>query len=311
MKIVMGRPAISHGLIRWARVNNCCWPYTRRQDRLCETGDIMTTASSFDTIRAFPSDVARGVIRQGGYTRHTAGLAAGCLQANLVVLPQDVAGDFARFCALNPKPCPVVGQTTPGDPMFRNLGQDIDLRTDIPSYNIYRDGVLTDQTTDLRSLWRDDLVGFALGCSFTFENVMIRAGLPVWHIANNTTVPMFRTSIDLAPAGPFQGKMVVSMRAFAPDQVPQASEISARFPWAHGAPVHCGDPADIGIIDITRPDWGDPASVGPGQVPCFWACGVTPQSVVIDARLPFVVTHTPGHMLITDVPEDQDARVIS
>ena len=149
---------------------------------------------------------------------------------------------------------------------------------------------------------------FALGCSFTFENALVRAGIPVWHIANDTTVPMYRTTIPLAPVGPFSGTMVVSMRALSPADVDPARQISARFPWAHGAPVHTGDPAAIGIADLATPDWGDPAPVPADAVPCFWACGVTPQSVVIDAKLPFVITHTPGHMLITDVAEDADAR---
>ncbi len=267
--------------------------------------------TTFEAMRSMSVEAARAAIREGAYARHTAGLAAGRLQANLVVLPRDHAEDFAAFCALNPRPCPLVGQTAVGDPLFRTLGADVDLRSDLPSYNIYRDGVLTERVTDLGHHWRDDMMGFALGCSFTFETALVRAGLPVWHIANDTTVPMFRTSIPLTPVGPFQGEMVVSMRAFAPEHVEEADRISARFPWAHGGPVHIGDPAAIGIRDITQPDWGDPAPVAAGQIPCFWACGVTPQSVVIDARLPFVVTHTPGHMLITDVPEDTDTRPVS
>ncbi len=261
---------------------------------------------SFDTIRALTSRQARAAIREGAYRRHTAGLAQGHLQANLVVLPQAHAEDFRRFCALNPQPCPLVDMTAPGDPVFRNLGQDVDLRSDLPAYNIYRDGALDTEVNDLRDHWRPDMVGFALGCSFTFENALMRAGIPLWHIANDRTVPMFATSIPLMPAGPFAGTMVVSMRALAPDHVAPAREISGRYPWAHGAPVHTGDPAAIGIDDIASPDWGDPAPITEGAVPCFWACGVTPQSVVIEAGLPLAITHTPGHMLITDVPEDTD-----
>jgi uncharacterized protein YcsI (UPF0317 family) len=263
---------------------------------------------SFEKLREAPVGQVRQAVRQGEYARHTAGLAPGCLQANLVILPKSQAVEFEEFCALNPRPCPIVGQTAAGDPYFRTLGKDVDVRCDLPSYNIYRQGELVEQVPDLNGHWSDDFVAFALGCSFTFENALSRAGISLWHIANNTTVPMFRTNLPLAAVGPFKGHMVVSMRSLAVDQVDKAAEISTRYPWAHGGPVHIGDPAAIGIADITKPDWGDPAPVEPGHVPMFWACGVTPQAVVIDAKLPFVITHTPGHMLITEIPEDQDVR---
>ncbi|MEO1550867.1 MAG: putative hydro-lyase [Pseudomonadota bacterium] len=263
---------------------------------------------AFEEIRTWPPGRARQAIRAAEYTRHTAGLAPGRLQANLVILPQAHAEDFARFCVLNPRPCPVVGRTPPGDPILRGLGADLDLRTDVPSYNIYRDGALGTQTSDLQDLWRDDLVGFALGCSFTFENALLRAGLELWHIARNTTVPMYKTTLPLTPAGPFSGTMVVSMRALPKGDVARATEVSARFPWAHGGPVHTGDASEIGIADLAAPDWGDPAPVPPGHVPCFWACGVTPQNVVRHAGLPLVITHTPGCMLITDLADDVDPR---
>ncbi|MEO0498361.1 MAG: DUF1445 domain-containing protein [Pseudomonadota bacterium] len=198
----------------------------------------------------------RSAIRLGHYRRHTAGLAAGCLQANLVVLPRAQADHFELFCALNPRPCPVVGHTSVGDPYFHTLGNDVDVRRDLPSYNIYRDGELVEQVSDLMDHWSDGLVAFALGCSFTFETAFSRAGIELWHIANNTTVPMFRTNLPLAEAGPFKGHMVVSMRALATKDVDRATEISSRFPWAHGGPVHIGDPATMGIADITKPDWG-------------------------------------------------------
>ncbi|MEM9269329.1 MAG: DUF1445 domain-containing protein, partial [Pseudomonadota bacterium] len=171
-----------------------------------------------------------------------------------------------------------------------------------------RHGALDAVVTDLSEHWEEGLVGFALGCSFTFEAALIDAGIPLWHIANDTTVPMFRTSLPLAPAGPFQGTMVVSMRAIEESQVDRVREICAQFPWAHGAPVHVGDPAEIGITTLDTPDWGDPAPIGPGQIPCFWACGVTPQDVVLRAKLPFVITHRPGHMLVTDIDQDVDTR---
>ncbi|TRD15265.1 putative hydro-lyase [Palleronia caenipelagi] len=252
----------------------------------------------------------RLVIREGSYTGHTAGLGAGMLQANLVILPQDYALDFMRFCQRNPKPCPLVGVSDTGDAMMRTLGRDIDIRTDVPAYNIYRDGKLSAETMDISDLWRDDLVSFALGCSFTFEHAAIAAGIQLWHIDNNTTVPMFRTNILTVPAGPFEGPLVVSMRAIPEDQVDLAVEISRKFPLAHGAPIHIGDPAEIGVADVTRPDWGDPAPVPEGSVPVFWACGVTPQVALEAAKAPLCITHKPGHMLVTDVPQDAENPVL-
>lgn len=268
----------------------------------------MTTG--FSEIRSYSSQEARSAIRNGLYARHTAGLAPGRLQANLVVVSERYALDFMRFCQRNPKPCPLVGVTDTGDPLFRTLGADVDIRFDIPSYNIYRDGRLDQQVAEVDGRWSNDLVGFALGCSFTFENALRERGIPLWHIDNDTTVPMFRTNIPLVPAGPFRGNMVVSMRAIPDDRVQEAVEVSARYPLAHGAPVHVGDPSAIGIDNPGTPDWGDPAPVERGTTPCFWACGVTPQAAVLSAGLPFVITHTPGHMLITDVPEDADVPVL-
>ena len=266
---------------------------------------------AYDQMRRMAAHEARSEIRGGSYRRHTAGLAHGCLQANLVILPQAQALDFMRFCQRNPKPCPLVGVTDTGDPFFRTLGRDIDIRSDLPSYNIYREGRLDAQTGDIAALWTDDMVGFALGCSFTFEKALAAAGIPMWHVENDTTVPMFRTTIPLVPAGPFGGTMVVSMRALPRERAGDAAEISGRYPLALGAPVFVGDPAEIGITDLSRPDWGDPAPLGADQVAGFWACGVTPQSAALTAGLPLVITHTPGHMLITDVPEDAEVPVLA
>ena len=256
-----------------------------------------------------PVAEVRAAIRAGRYASHTAGLCAGRLQANLAILPEAAALDFMRFCQRNPKPCPLVGVTDTGDPMLRTLGADIDLRTDVPAYNVYRDGKLAETLPDIRALWQSDFVGFALGCSFTFEHALIEAGIAMWHIANDTTVPMFRSSIDTVPAGPFGGSMVVSLRAIPAGQVAQAVEISGRFPHAHGTPVHVGDPREIGIADLARPDWGDPAPVPEGHVPVFWACGVTPQVALEQAGLPVCITHKPGHMLIADIAEDAEVPV--
>lgn len=261
--------------------------------------------------RTLPVHDVRREIRAGRYCAHTAGLGEGFLQTNLVILPEAQALDFMRYCQRNPKPCPLVGVSDTGDPMMRTLGADIDIRTDVPAYNVYRHGRLERSVPDIRDLWSDDMVAFALGCSFTFERALREAGIPVWHVEHDTTVPMFRSSIDTVPAGPFRGKMVVSMRAIEAADVDRAIAISRRYPLAHGAPVHVGEPESIGVADLGRPDWGDPAPVAPGQVPVFWACGVTPQVAIEAARLELCITHKPGHMLITDVPEDADVPVLS
>ncbi|KIC21443.1 hypothetical protein RA20_04600 [Leisingera sp. ANG-Vp] len=248
----------------------------------------------------------RAAIRAGRYQGHTAGLASGFLQANLAIMPEKYALDFMRYCQRNPKPCPLTGVSDTGNPMMATLGRDIDIRTDVPAYNVYRDGKLAETAPDIQELWQDDFVGFALGCSFTFEHALQRAGLPLWHVENNKTVPMFRTAIDTTPSGPFSGKMVVSMRALPRGRVEQAAEVSRRYPLAHGAPVHWGDPAEIGIHDLSSPDWGDAAPVGAGETPVFWACGVTPQVAIETAALPLCITHKPGCMLITDVSESAE-----
>lgn len=251
-------------------------------------------------------DQVRAAIRSGAYGGQTAGLATGKLQANLVILPETHAAHFEKFCHLNPKPCPLVGKTDVGNPLWKPLG-DIDIRTDVPRYNIYKNGILDHSVTDITDLWEADWVAFALGCSFTFEAALLRAGIPVAHIKANRTVPMYRTNIETKPAGPFNGGMVVSMRLVAEHQIELAQETSAKFPWAHGGPVHVGDPAEIGIADLSSPDWGDPP-LGDG-LPVFWACGVTPQNALANAKLPIVVTHTPGHMLITDIEDTENAFI--
>ncbi len=264
----------------------------------------------YEHLKRSPLPDVRKAIRAGRYVSHTAGLGRGYLQANLAIMPEAYALDFMRFCQRNPKPCPLTGVSDTGDPMMVTMGHDIDIRSDVPAYNIYRDGKLAETVHDIGDLWTEDLVVFALGCSFTFEHALIRAGIPVWHIDNDKTVPMFRSNIDTVPAGPFSGEMVVSMRAIPEARVNEAVEISRRFPLAHGAPVFWGDPADLGIADVSAPDWGDPAPVGSGEVPVFWACGVTPQVAIEAARLPICITHRPGHMLISDIPEDAEIPVL-
>ena len=271
---------------------------------------MQTPVTHRDLQNLSASDV-RAAIRTGAYAGHTAGLAVGKLQCNLAILPERYALDFLRFCQRNPKPCPVVGVSDTGDPYLPTLGRDIDIRKDVSKYRVFRDGVLAEETTDISDLWTDDLVTVALGCSFTFENALIRNGIPVRHVELGQNVPMFSSNLQLAPAGPFAGEMVVTMRPIPAAQVEQARTISGKYPQAHGAPIAQGDPALIGITDLAQPDWGEPVDVFDGEVPVYWACGVTPQNVLLNAKLPLCITHSPGHMLIADVAEDAETTILS
>ena len=243
---------------------------------------------------------ARLAIRRREWTGPTSGLAPGYVQGNLAILPAALAADFMRFCQLNPKPCPVLAAGSPGDPRLPSLGEDLDIRTDLCRYKVYRNGELVDEPTDLKQHWRDDLVIFALGCSFSFEDALMQDGIELRHITNGSTVPMYRTSIETTPAGPFRGPLVVSMRPLKPADAIRAVQITTRFPAVHGAPVHLGMPEQIGIKDIMKPDWGDPPDIKSGEMPVFWACGVTPQSVVMTVKPEFCITHYPGCMLVTN-----------
>lgn len=255
------------------------------------------------------SAAARATIRSGEYSGHTSGLAPGHVQGNLVVLPEALAGDFLRFCQRNPKPCPLLAVSEPGAIEVPTLGTDIDLRTDLPRYRVWRRGEVVEEPTDVREHWRDDLVSFVLGCSFSFEQALLEAGLPLRHVARGLNVAMFRTSIATAPAGPFRGPMVVTMRPFKPADAIRAVQVTSRFPDVHGAPVHIGRPELIGIRDLSSPDYGDPVPVEPDELPVFWACGVTPQAAVEAARPEFCITHAPGSMLITDLLNTQLASL--
>ena len=243
----------------------------------------------------------RRAARDGHLTGLTAGLAPGYVQGNLAVLPADLAADFLRFCHLNPKPCPVIGLSDPGSPRVPALGADLDLRTDLPRYRVWRDGQPVDEPTDVLGWWRDDLVAFVIGCSFSFEEALLADGIPLRHHERGCNLPMYRTSVDTRPAGPFRGPLVVSMRPLKPADAIRAVQITSRFPNVHGAPVHLGKPESIGIRDLSRPDYGDAVPVAEDELPVFWACGVTPQSVIAAARVPFAITHAPGCMLVTDV----------
>lgn len=263
----------------------------------------------YESLRSASVAQLREAIREGRYQGHTAGMASGFLQANLVILPEEHALDFMRFCQRNPKPCPLVGVSGTGDPMMHTLGHDIDIRTDVPAYYLYRDGKLSESVTDLTPYWQQDHIAFALGCSFTFEKALMDAGIPLWHIDNNKTVPMYRSAISTEPAGVFGGDMVVTMRAVDADRIDDVVSLCRQFPLAHGAPVHIGAAADIGIKDLQKPDWGDvPPPLGE-RVSVFWACGVTPQQVLMRAGLPLSMTHKPGHMLITDIDDQAEVPV--
>jgi uncharacterized protein YcsI (UPF0317 family) len=235
-------------------------------------------------------------------TGQTAGLAPGFVQGNLVALPASFADEFLRFCQRNPKPCPLIAVTEPGEPRHPLLGEDVDLRTDIPGYHVWRDGALVASSPTVAELWRDDLVGFVIGCSFSFEEALVAEGIPLKHVSAGTTVPMYRTNVMCEPAGRFSGPLVVSMRPMTPKDAIRAIQITSRFPAVHGAPVHLGDPSLIGIRDLSRPDYGDPVEISADELAVFWACGVTPQAAIASAKIPFAITHAPGCMLVTDIP---------
>jgi uncharacterized protein YcsI (UPF0317 family) len=239
--------------------------------------------------------------REGRLSGPTPGLALGYVQANLVVVPRDLAFDFLLFCQRNPKPCPLLDVTEPGDPEPKLAAPGADVRGDLPRYRVYRRGELAEEPTDLRAWWRDDLVAFLIGCSFTFESALLAAGVPLRHVEQGRNVPMYRTDIACRPAGVFRGPLVVSMRPLTPAQAVTATRVCARFPRAHGTPIHFGNPAAIGIRDLDRPDFGDAVEIRPGEVPVFWACGVTPQAVGMEAKPPLLLTHSPGCMFVTDL----------
>lgn len=255
---------------------------------------------SKDFDRADPHQV-RLAARSGALHVPTANLAPGFVQANMAILPRDLAFEFLLFCQRNPRPCPLIGVSEIGDPLMPALGRDLDIRTDLPRYRVWRNGELADEPTDITKYWRDDLVAFLIGCSFSFEEAMLADGLPIRHIEKGCNVPMYRTSVATASAGRFAGPLVVSMRPLVPSGAIRAVQITSRFPSVHGAPVHIGDPAAIGIRDISKPDYGDAVDIAPGEVPVFWACGVTPQAVIANCRPDFCITHAPGYMLVTDI----------
>lgn len=247
----------------------------------------------------------RRASRAGALDAPTAGLAPGYVQGNLAILPRDWAEEFLRFCQSNPKPCPLLGVSEAGSAKIPALGADLDIRTDIPRYRVWENGELKSEPRDLDEVWRDDLVSFVIGCSFSFEEALLQNDVPIRHIERGSNVPMYRTNIETTPAGRFHGPMVVSMRPLKPANAIRAVQITTRLPAVHGAPVHIGFPEQIGIKDIGKPDYGDPVPVEVGELPVFWACGVTPQAAIAAARPPFAITHAPGFMLVTDLKNSQ------
>jgi uncharacterized protein YcsI (UPF0317 family) len=269
------------------------------------TDAIVGVADSAPQATPTAARAARERIRRGEWTGHTSGLADRHVQGNVVILPAVLADEFLRYCQRNPKPCPVLAVSEPGDPALPTLGADIDIRHDVPSYRVWRHGEIVAEPTDIADLWRDDLVSFVLGCSFSFEQALLDDGLSLRHVEQGKNVAMYRTSIATTPAGPFAGPLVVTMRPLRAAEAIRAIQITSRFPDVHGAPVHVGDPALIGIKDLSRPDYGDAVDVLPDELPVFWACGVTPQAALAQARPEFCITHAPGAMLITDLLNQQ------
>jgi uncharacterized protein YcsI (UPF0317 family) len=240
-------------------------------------------------------------IRSGVFAGHTSGAATRHVQGNVVILPSALAADFRLYCERNPRPCPLLAASEPGDPRLPALGIDLDIRCDLPRYRVFRNGAIADEPADISALWTDDMVTFVLGCSFTFEQALLDDGIALRHVTLGRNVAMYRTNMATEAAGPFHGPMVVSMRPLAPAEAERATAVTAHYPLAHGAPIHRGAPDAIGIGDLATPDYGDAVPVEPGEIPVFWACGVTPQAAIAAAGLPFCITHAPGCMLVTDL----------
>ena len=267
--------------------------------------DLHLEAQTLDNVQL------RKLIRSNKFRGQTSGLSKNFLQANLIILHKKYALDFMIFCQRNPKSCPLVGVTNVGDPFFKTLGNDIDVRSDVPSYNIYKKGELFKSTYNISDLWNENLIAFAIGCSFTFEHSLIKHGFKMDHMENNKIVSMYKTNIKNKISGPFKNTMVVSMRIIKKNKVSEVINICQSFHWAHGKPIHVGDPEKIGIIDIDNPDWGDkPRKLLNDEVNVFWACGVTPQNAILRSDVTFCISHTPGHMLITDIKEDTETPIL-
>ncbi|MDM5212875.1 putative hydro-lyase [Peribacillus sp. NJ4] len=257
-----------------------------------------------DLSQATPAEL-RAMIRNNELIKPTAGMANGYAQANLAILKKEHAFDFLLFCQRNPKSCPLLDVTEIGSPIPKFAAQSGDIRTDIPKYRIYKYGELMEEVTDISDYWEDDMVGFLIGCSFTFEHALLNNDISIRHIEENCNVPMYKTNISCVEAGIFHGKMVASMRPIPQKDVVRAAQVTSRFPAVHGGPIHIGDPEAIGVSNIQQPDFGDAVTIREGEVPVFWACGVTPQSIAMETKPAIMITHAPGHMFITDIRDEK------
>ncbi|MCG3774504.1 MAG: hypothetical protein JW395_1327 [Nitrospira sp.] len=276
-----------------------------------EEGAMMTVKNeqvlTQKSLAVLSPDVLRSVFAREEWGGPTLGLALGHLQANLVILPREFAWEFMLFCHRNPKPCPLIEVTEPGSPFVREIAADADLRTTLPRYRVFKEGQLDSEPFNVKDVWAGDSVGFLLGCSLTFESSLLDAGIPIRHLEENTSAPVYVTSRPCAPAGRFSGPLVVSMRPIPADLVSKAVQITARYPWGHGSPMHIGDPEALGIEDLSKVDFGDPPIMKEGDVPVFWGCGITPQLAVENAKPPYMITHYPQHMFIADRRSEMDA----
>jgi uncharacterized protein YcsI (UPF0317 family) len=261
------------------------------------------------TLRDMPPGEVRQLIREGKWRGVTAFVSAGYAQANLAILPKSLAFEFLLFCQRNPKPCPVLEVSEPGNPILSQIAKGADIRTDIPKYRIYQKGKYLAEVENIKDYWRDDLVAFLIGCSYTFESAMDRANIPLRHVQDNKNVSVYITNIPCVPAGIFSGPMVVSMRPIPEKLVTRAIQVTSRFPATHGAPVHVGDPQKIGVRDLQKVDWGDPLRFEKDDVPVFWACGVTPQAVAMASKPEIMITHSAGHMFLSDIRDEELAAL--
>ena len=252
---------------------------------------------------SLPAEI-RQLCRTGTLDTPTPGLASGYVQANLVILPLTLAFEFLLFCQRNPKSCPILDVTETGNPEPRIIAPGADVRTDLPRYQIFRQGRLAEETTDILSFWREDFVAFLIGCSFSFENALLNAGLPVRHIEEGKNVPMYKTNLNCLPTQKFSSPLVVSMRPMPMHQVVRAVEITSRYARAHGSPIHIGNPDAIGITALENPDYGDAVSIRKNEVPVFWACGVTTQTAILQLKPELAITHVPGYMFISDLKDE-------
>ena len=241
----------------------------------------------------------RTLIARGEFSRPTAGECPGYIQTNMVALPRAYAKRFEAFAKANSKAIPVLEIIEDGH-CSKTLAPSANILNEIPKYNILKDGILVETLKDITHYASEDLVFFLIGCSFSFENALIENGMPLRHVDEQKNVAMYRTNIKLTPMEGFEGDMVVSMRPIKKEKVADACIVTSHFPKTHGAPIHVGYPDMIGIDDISKPDYGDAIEIKPDEIPLFWPCGVTPQNVITSMKLPFAITHAPGHMFVTD-----------